>query len=69
MTIADIVARMVGSGIESFDAGAAGPGGSRGLASQIGSWATSTDPESVPPKGPRRGVLYRPAVWLHGDLR
>lgn len=45
MTVADIVARRIGSGIESFDSGAAGPGGSRG---RIRSWATSTDPEPVP---------------------
>jgi transposase len=24
---------------------------------------------SPSPTGPRRGVLYRPAVWFHGDLR
>jgi len=46
MTVADIMAWRIGSGIETFDSGAAGPGGSRGLAGQIGA-GTAAVPDPV----------------------
>ena len=62
MTVADIVARRIGSGIESFDSGAAGPGGSRGLAGQIGA-GTAAVPDPVGAETYVTSATLR--CWLH----